>query len=164
MKGKETVFPLEPLRSVRSIRVRVLEGELQRCRRVHAEAEALRAEAEARLHEAASERQDYCVLAWRRLFVGGAPTGLATARYKKHLALLDQHIDVCQAQLHEHELKVAEALEAVETAASAWRKAYRKLDAVDQMKRGWARDARHRADARDEQAVEELLVHRGTAV
>lgn len=164
MKGKETVFPLEPLRSVRSIRVNVLEGELQSCRRAHAEAEALRAEAEARLREAGAERQDYCVLAWRRLFVASTPTGLATVRYKKHLALLDQRIDVYQAELREHEIKVAEALEAVEVAASAWRKAYRKLDAVDQMKQGWARDVRHRADARDEQAVEELLVQRSTVV
>ncbi len=164
MNGKTSAFPLEPLRAMRVVRKRILENDLQRCRHAHAEAEARRDEAETRLRSACVERQEYCVQTWRRLFNDGTPTGLATSRYKKHLALLDQRIDACQQDLQVCEADVAETLATVEAAAVIWRRASRKLDAVEQMKQCFARDARHRVDIRDEQAVEELLLRRGKVV
>lgn len=160
----KTTFPLEPLLSVRDMRVRSLENDLRRCRREQAEAEARRNDADQALQKAVGERDTYRISTWRQLFEGGTPTGLATARYKHHLTLLDQRIGQLRQALACREKELAKTVEAVEAAAQVWRKAYRKLDAVEQMKQGWLRDESDCAEQREELAMEELLMNRAPAV
>lgn len=164
MSRNDTRFPLQPLLSVREMRTRSLENELQRCRREQAEAEARRDQARDELRRAGEERDAWRIDTWRGLFEGGAPTGLATARYKQHLALLDQRIVQLRVALEAREKELAQAVQAVEAAATVWRKAWRKLDAVGQMKQGWLREEQDRTEQREEMAMEELMVHRAPAV
>lgn len=157
-------FPLDPLLSVRQMRVRTLESELQRCRAEQARAETRRDQARSDWQRAGTERETYRIDTWRKLFEEGTPDALATSRYKRHLALLKQRIEQLHAVLEAREKALREAAEAVDVAAVAWRKAWRKLDAVEQMKQGWQRDENERAEQREELAMEELLVHRAPAI
>ncbi|KRE94446.1 hypothetical protein ASG87_17740 [Frateuria sp. Soil773] len=156
-------FPLEPLRHVRDIRLRALESALQRCRARHDEAERQRAAAQAQLEQAQADRQSFATSSWRDLFDDGVPTALAMARYERHLALLDHGIGASRLVLAERERECAEAAAELEAAAAAWRQARRKLDAVGELKQGWLREARNRIEWREEQSLEELLLHQAPA-
>lgn len=164
MSDEKNRFPLEPLLGVRRMRARSLESELQRCRGRQVEAESQRDQARCDLQTAGEQREVYRIETWRKLFEGSVPTGLATSRYKQHLAFLDQRVGQLRSALEAREKALQEAAEAVEAAAVVWRKAWRKLDAVDQMKQGWQRDEHSRSELREEMAMEELLVHRAPAV
>lgn len=153
-------FPLEPLRTVRDIRLRALENELKLWRERHAQASAERDAADERLRQATFTRQDFADRAWTGMFAGGAPTGLAMDRYERHLALLDHEISQRRAELDTRERECAEALEQLEGAAAAWRHARGKLDAVDEMKQGWLREVRGRIEWSEEQNLEELFLRR----
>lgn len=152
-------FPLEPLRNVRDIRLRALETELQRCRALHAEAEQRRIDAQVQLEQAQIDRQLFATSSWRDLFDDGVPTALAMSRYEHHLALLDHGIGQNRLALDERERESTEALAQLDVASAAWRQARRKLDAVGELKQGWLREARNRIEWREEQSLEELLLH-----
>ncbi len=153
-------FPLEPLRTVRDIRLRALESELKLWRERHRTAEAERDAAQERLSQATFAREDFADRAWTGMFAGGAPTALAADRYERHLSLLDHEIGQRHAELDLRERECAEALEQLEGAAAAWRQARGKLDAVDEMKQGWLRERRSRIEWSEEQSLEELFLRR----
>lgn len=164
MNSAKASFPLEPLCTVRGIRLRALEAEMKRCRQLYAEAEARRLEAARQLLQAEHERQEFGMRAWQGLFEQNTPTAMATDRYKKHLALLDQQIGQLRLTLEACQNDSAEALLAVEAAGALWRQGRHKLDAVGEMKQEWLREARHRAELHEEHGMEELLVRRTTVI
>lgn len=151
-------FPMEPLRTVRGIRLRALESALQQCRERHAVAEQEREAAEEHVRQATFARQDFAERAWTGMFAAGTPTALAMDRYERHLALLDQHIAQRRGELAVCEQAAAETQAALEQAAAAWRRARNKLDAVDQMKQEWLRERRSQAEASEERNLEELFL------
>ena len=153
-------FPLEPLRTVRGIRLHALETELKQCRERHHIADEERMAADERLQQASFARQDFADRAWAGMFADGAPTALAIDRYERHLQLLDHQIALCRAALDEREIACAQAQEALDRAAAAWRQARGKLDAVDEMKQGWLREMRGRIEWSEEQSLEELFLQR----
>jgi hypothetical protein len=153
-------FPLEPLRTVRGIRLHALESELKLWRERHRQAEAERDAARERLEQATFARQDFADRAWTGMFAGATPTALAMDRYERHLALLDHEIGQRRAELETRERACAEALEQLEAASAAWRQARGKLDAVDEMKQGWLREMRGRIEWSEEQNLEELFLRR----
>lgn len=151
-----TAFPLEPLCAVRGIRLRALESELKQCRERWQQTEQERAAADERLQQAQFTRQDFADRAWTGMFATGQPTALAVERYERHLALLDQHISQRRIELETRERDCAEAQTALDLAATAWRQARNKLNAVDEMKQGWLREMRSRVELREEHSLEEL--------
>ncbi|MGO4702941.1 hypothetical protein [Dyella sp. 2RAB6] len=153
-------FPLEPLRTVRGIRLHALETELKQCRERHRLTEEDRAAADERLQQATFARQDFADRAWTGMFANGAPTALAIDRYERHLALLDHQIVQRRAELDEREIACAQTQDALDRAAAAWRQARGKLDAVDEMKQGWLREMRGRIEWSEEQSLEELFLRR----
>lgn len=153
-------FPLEPLRTVRDIRLRALENELKLWRERHRLAEAERDASDERLRQATFSRQDFADRAWTGMFASGTPTALAIDRYERHLSLLDHEIAQCREELATRERACAEALEQLEGAAAAWRQARGKLDAVEEMKQGWLREMRGRIEWSEEQNLEELFLRR----
>jgi flagellar biosynthesis chaperone FliJ len=153
-------FPLEPLRTVRGIRLRALEGELKRCRECLVQAEQVRAAAEQCLEQATAARQDFADRGWTGMFGGGTPTALAIERYERHLALLDQQLAQHRIELDARSRDCADAQTALDQALATWRQARGKLDAVDEMKQGWLREARSRAELIEEQNLEELSLRR----
>lgn len=155
-------FPLEPLRTVRGIRLRALESALQQCRERHAVAERARETAEEHVRQATFARQDFAERAWSGMFAAGTPTALAMDRYERHLALLDQQIVQRQGELEVCVQAAAETQAALELAAAAWRRAHNKLDAVDQMKQEWLRERRGQAEASEERNLEELFLRQAS--
>ncbi|WNL46588.1 hypothetical protein RKE25_02820 [Dyella sp. BiH032] len=153
-------FPLEPLRTVRDIRLRALENELKLWRERHHAAQAERDAANERLSQATFARQEFADRAWTGMFASGSPTALAMDRYERHLSLLDHDIEQRRVELDARERECAEALEQLEGAAAAWRHARGKLDAVDEMKQGWLREMRGRIEWNEEQNLEELFLRR----
>jgi len=153
-------FPLEPLRTVRGIRLHALETELKQCRERHRLAEEERAAADQRLQQDSFARQDFADRAWTGMFAHGAPTALAIDRYERHLALLDHQIVLRRAELDEREIACAQTQDALDRASAAWRQGRGKLDAVDEMKQGWLREMRGRIEWSEEQNLEELFLRR----
>ena len=151
-------FPLEPLCAVRGIRLRVLETELKRCQEQHAQAEQQRLAAVEALSLARQQRQDFAAASWQQLFEQNLPTGWAMDRHEKHLGLLDQDIRERQDTLLICEQASTETRTALDLAVATWRQARNKLDAVGEMKLEWQRDVRCRAEWREEQNLEELLL------
>lgn len=162
MPAVSRTFPLEPLRTVRTIRVRTHLAELQRRRREHADAEAQRERAAEQLQQARDARAAYCARAWRGLLADGSLTALATDRHEKRLALLDQQIEHLVDVLDSRERTAAETLAEVETAAAAWRQAHRKLEAVEEMRRRWQQQANTHAELQEERGLEELSTRRAS--
>ena len=153
-------FPLEPLRTVRGIRLHALETELKQCRERHRLADEERMAADERLQQETFARQDFADRSWTGMFANGAPTALAIDRYERHLALLDQQLVLRRAELDQREIACAQAQDALDRAAAAWRQARGKLDAVDEMKQGWLREMRGRIEWSEEQNLEELFLRR----
>ena len=67
-----------------------------------------------------------------------------------------QHISQRRIELETRERDCAEAQTALDLAATAWRQARNKLNAVDEMKQGWLREMRSRVELREEHSLEEL--------
>lgn len=153
-------FPLEPLRTVRGIRLHALETELKQSRERHRLADEERMAADERLRQETFARQDFADRAWTGMFASGTPTALAIDRYERHLALLDHQLVLRRAELDEREIACAQAQDALDRAAAAWRQARGKLDAVDEMKQGWLREMRGRIEWSEEQNLEELFLRR----
>ena len=153
-------FPLEPLRTVRGIRLHALETELKQCRERHRLADEERMAADERLQQETFARQDFADRSWTGMFANGTPTALAIDRYERHLALLDHQLVLRRAELDQREIACAQAQDALDRAAAAWRQARGKLDAVDEMKQGWLREMRGRIEWSEEQNLEELFLRR----
>ncbi|HEX7816403.1 hypothetical protein [Dyella sp.] len=158
MSRQSAHFPLEPLRTVRGIRLHALESEMKRCRECHAQAQHQWDEAEDALMLARQVREDFAVRSWAALFESGVPTALAMDRHERHLALLDHTIVQRHIERDARAATCEEARQAAELAAQAWRLARNKLDAVDEMKQGWLRDVRGHEERREEHNLEELLL------
>lgn len=155
-------FPLEPLCAVRSMRLRKLEVALRACREQWNTAEQRRAEAQERWEQSVQQRQDFAENSWKELFENGAPTGEAMTRHERHLALLDQLIVQRYAESEQCARACAEAAAALEQAATAWRQANSKLDALGEMKQEWQRQSRNQQALREEHSLEELMQRRTT--
>ncbi|WP_266167803.1 hypothetical protein [Dyella subtropica] len=151
-------FPLEPLCTVRGIRLHKLEAALRHCREQYERAEHQRLEAAARCEQATQERQAFAETSWRQLLEGGQLLGEALNKHERHLALLDQQIQQRHAELETSERERAQAKAAMEEAATAWQQARNKLDALGEMKQGWLREARNQQALREEHSVEELML------
>lgn len=151
-------FPLEPLCTLRGIRLKTIEAELRRCRELFDQAEARRSDAVAALDNARELRRDFAESSWLQLFAQEGPTGSAMDRHERHLALLDHGIEQRQAELLVCEQASAEASAVLENALAFWRKARSKLDAVGEMKQEWQRTMRNHQDRREEQNMEELVL------
>lgn len=151
-------FPLEPLCTVRGIRLRVLEAELKRCRELHDQAEQQYLAAADALALARQSRQDFAAASWQQLFDSHNPTGSAMDRHERHLALLDQVIEERKATLANCEQACAETRAALDQAVAAWRQGRNKLDAVGEMKQEWQREIRSRQELHEEHSLEELLL------
>ncbi|HEV2682287.1 MAG TPA: hypothetical protein VGV14_17415 [Rhodanobacter sp.] len=155
-------FPLDPLCTLRNIRLKTIEAELRRCRRHFDEAEARRLEAVDALDGARRMRQAFADASWQQLFEHGGPTGSAMDRHERHLALLDHGIEERQVALQACEQASAEASIALDGALAFWRKARSKLDAVGEMKQEWQRTMRNHEDRREEQNMEELVLRQAS--
>ncbi|MBE1161430.1 hypothetical protein [Dyella acidiphila] len=151
-------FPLEPLCTVRGMRLRKLEAELKACRAHWSAAEQQRAEAAERCAQTVQQRQDFAARSWRELFEQGAPTAEAMRRHEHHLALLDQLIAQCQAELAQRTRERDDAAAALDLAATAWQRAHHKLDALGELKQEWLRQTRSRQALHEEHGLEELML------
>jgi hypothetical protein len=155
-------FPLEPLCTVRTMRLRKLEAALRACREKWNVAEGRRVEAKDRWEQSVRQRQDFAEASWKELFDGSAPTGEAMNRHERRVALLDQIIAQRQAELEQHERECAAAAAELDEAATAWRHAHSKLDALGEMKQEWQREVRSRQGLREEHSLEELMQRQTT--
>ena len=155
-------FPLEPLCTLRGIRLKAIEAELRRCRQHFDEVEAQRLEAVDALDSARRMRQTFADASWQQLFEDGGPTGSAMDRHERHLALLDHAIEEHHAALQACEQVSAEAATALDGTLAFWRKARSKLDAVGEMKQEWQRTIRNHEDRREEQNMEELVLRQAS--
>lgn len=155
-------FPLEPLCAVRTVRLRKLEAVLRACRERWNAAERQRIEASARWEQAVQQRQDFAQTSWSELFGSAMPTGEAMARHECHLALLDQIIRQRLTELEERTLECTAAAAELDEAASAWRQAHSKLEALGEMKQEWQREARSQQGLREEHSLEELMQRQTT--
>ena len=155
-------FPLEPLCTLRDIRLRTIEAELRRCRECFDRAETQRIAAVDALDAAQNTRKNFAEDSWKQLFDHQHPTGSAMDRHERHLALLDQNIEEHQAILNSCEQASAEAGAALEEALAHWRKARSKLDAVGEMKQEWQRTVRNHQEQREEQSLEELALRQAS--
>lgn len=156
-------FPLEPLCAVRAMRLRQLEADMQACRERWRAAEQLRAEAAERWEQAVRQRRDFAEASWRGLFDKGLPTGEAMGRHEHRLAWLDQLAAQRHAELEQRSRECVEAAAALEIAATAWRRARNKLDALGEMKQEWLQQARNQQALREEHGLEELMLRRTTS-
>jgi len=155
-------FPLEPLCTVRDIRLRKLETELKTCRERWRAAEQLRVEAMQQWEQAVQQRQDFADASWKELFDQGTPTAEAMRRHEHHLAWLDQIIVQRHAELERRCRECAEAEAALDVAATAWRSAHSKVDALGEMKQEWLQQSRSQQALREEHNLEELMLRRTT--
>jgi flagellar biosynthesis chaperone FliJ len=155
-------FPLEPLCTLRAIRLKTIEAELRRCREHFDQIEARRLEAVDALDGARRMRQTFADASWQQLFEQGGPTGSAMDRHERHLAWLDHAIEERQVSLQACEQASAEASITLDGAVASWRKARSKLDAVGEMKQEWQRTMRSHEDRREEQNMEELMLRQAS--
>ena len=155
-------FPLEPLCTVRDIRLRKLETELKACRERWRTAEQLRVEAMQQWEQAVQQRQDFADASWKELFDQATPTAEAMRRHEHHLAWLDQIIVQRHAELERRCRECAEAEAALDVAATAWRSAHSKVDALGEMKQEWLQQSRSQQALREEHNLEELMLRRTT--
>lgn len=155
-------FPLEPLCTVRDIRLRKLQAELKACRERWRAAENLRLEALQQWELAVRQRQDFADASWKELFDQGTPTAEAMRRHEHHLAWLDQIIVQRHAELERRSRECAEAEAALDVAATAWRSAHSKVDALGEMKQEWLQQLRSQQALREEHNLEELMLRRTT--
>jgi hypothetical protein len=155
-------FPLEPLCTVRGIRLRKLEAELKACRERWNAAEQLRIETLQQWEKAVQQRQDFADASWKELFDQGTPTAEAMRRHEHHLAWLDQIIVQRHAELERRSRECAEAAAALDVAATAWRSAHSKVDALGEMKQEWLQQSRSQQALREEHSLEELMLRRTT--
>jgi len=155
-------FPLEPLCTVRDIRLRKLEAELKACRERWRAAEQLRVEAMQQWEQAVQQRQDFADASWKELFDQATPTAEAMRRHEHHLAWLDQIIVQRHAELERRSRECAEAEAALDVAATAWRSAHSKVDALGELKQEWLQQSRSQQALREEHNLEELMLRRTT--
>ena len=156
-------FPLEPLCAVRAMRLRKLEADLKACRERWRAAEQQRIEASERWEQSVQQRQHFADASWRELFDQGLPTGEAMRRHEHRLAWLDQIIVQTHAELEQRSRDCDEATAALELAATAWRRAHSKLDALGELKQEWLQQARNQQALREEHGLEELMLRRTTS-
>jgi len=156
-------FPLEPLCTVRAMRLRKLEADLKASRERWRAAEQRRVEANGHWEQSVQARQDFADASWRKLFDKSLPTGEAMSRHERRLAWLDQVIAQTHAELEQRSRECAEATAAMELAATAWRRAHSKLDALGEMKQEWLQQARNQQALREEHGLEELMLRRTTS-
>jgi hypothetical protein len=155
-------FPLEPLCTVRGIRLRKLEAELKACRERWQAAENLRVEALQQWEQAVQQRQTFADTSWKELVEQGTPTAEAMRRHEHHLAWLDQLIVQRHAELERRSRECAEAEAALDVAATAWRSAHSKVDALGEMKQEWLQQSSSQQALREEHNLEELMLRRTT--
>lgn len=163
MSASAAKFPLEPLCTVRAMRLRKLEADMKACREQWNAAEHLRIEASERWEQSVQQRQQFTESSWKELFDKGPPTGEAMTRHERHLAWLDQIIVQRQAELELCARACAEAAAALDLAATAWRRAHNKLDALGEMKQEWLQQSRSQQALREEHHLEELMLGRITS-
>ena len=155
-------FPLEPLCTVRTMRLRKLEAELKACREKWNTTESRRIEANECWEQSLRQRQEFAEASWKELIDNGMPTGEAMSRHERHLALLDQIIVQRHAELEQRTRECTEAAAAMDEAATAWRQAHNKLDALGEMKQEWQRQVRSQQALHEEHNLEELMLRRTT--
>lgn len=155
-------FPLEPLCAVRGMRLRKLEADMKACRERWKAAERQRLDATERWEQSVRQRQDFVEASWKELFDKGPPTGEAMTRHEHHLAWLDQAAAQRHAELELRTREYAEAADALDLAATAWRRAHGKFEALGEMKQEWLNQSRSQQALREEHSLEELMQRRTT--
>ena len=108
------------------------------------------------------QRQAFADASWKELVEQGTPTAEAMRRHEHHLAWLDQLIVQRHAELERRSRECAEAEAARDVAATAWRSAHSKVDALGEMKQEWLQQSRSQQALREEHNLEELMLRRTT--